>query len=438
MELMHKIFKVIIIAVSGLLFILQNVFAIGNVEQLRSTTHDINDPSMVTQIRVTWQIPSGYTQVNGYYYMFDQNQSHTFTELNTGDVNFGNYYDAISTEFTNVDDEAYYFHIAAEDTLSNIGSTSTIGPFRIDTVAPKNALATTSSVIYNDALVLTLGATGASDMYISNIAYGTAGQWESYNTSRQWTVTPGKGIKIIYVQFRDDAGNISKTSTTTTVAYQRIPLHAGWNLISYATNRCFYVGTKPSLEGMNDLVYEQITSIGKALDSISGAYSILHGFDTQPRTYNPLNPIASNMTYLSPGNGYWIKVNDDAGFDTNGYIYLDIGGELIDSNHYIPLNPGWNLVGYTGENVRYTGSEPDILFPDNPELTSVSSLLSDAFCSVSDDLLIVQGFDTEPRSINPENAIASNMKYVGPGFGYWIKIKNSAQNVRLNWNECNE
>ncbi|MBF0450027.1 MAG: hypothetical protein HQK75_04945 [Candidatus Magnetomorum sp.] len=429
--------RIIFFFLSGMCLLVSsnNVLGMDAVEQLRSTTHVVNDPSTLTQIRVTWQIPNGYTQVNGYYYSFDNNQTHTFTELNTNGVSFGNYYDAVSPDYSSVDDTAYYFHIAAEDISENIGPTSTIGPFRIDTVAPKNALVSAPSVIYNDAVTLTLGATGAIDMYVSNIAYGTAGTWESYNTNRQWIVTPGKGIKTIYVQFRDDAGNIAKISTTTRVAYQQIPLHVGWNLISYATNRCFYVGAKPTIEGIDSLVYEQITSIGKALETISDTYSIVHGFDTQPRTYNPLNPIASNMTYLAPGYGYWIKIKETASFDTNGYIYLDIGGEPLDPGHYIPLNPGWNLVGYTGETVRYTGTVPDILFSDDPEMTSVTNLLADAFCSISDTLLIVQGFDTEPRSINPENAIASNMKYVGPGFGYWIKIEDGSQNVRLYWND---
>ncbi|KPA13100.1 conserved hypothetical protein, secreted [Candidatus Magnetomorum sp. HK-1] len=414
----------------------QNALGIGSVEQLRSTSHVINAPSTQTQIRVTWQIPEGYTQVNGYYYAFDNNQTHTFTELNTNGINFGNYYEAVSENYLDVDDVAYYFHIAAEDVSENIGTTSTIGPIRIDTIAPRNALVSTPSVIYNDAVTLALGATNATDMHISNIAYGTAGTWESYNTSRQWTVSSEKGIKTIYVQFRDDAGNISNISTTTKVAYQRIPLHVGWNLISYATNRCFYVGAKPNIEGIDEIVYEQVTDIGKVLGTIANNYSIVHGFDTQPKTYNPLNPIASNMTYIAPGYGYWIKIKDSAPFDTKGYIYLDIGGETIDSTHYIPLTSGWNLVGYTGENVRYTGTVPNILFMDSPEKTSVSNLITEAFCSISDNLLIVQGFDTEPRSINPENAIASNMKYVGPGFGYWIKIKDGAQNVQLNWNAC--
>jgi len=427
-----------LLILTGLFFILsiQSASGIGNVEQLRSTTHEINQPSKVTQIRVTWQIPSGYTQVNGYYYMFDNNSRHTFTELNTAGISFGNYYDTSSPEYTNVDDKAYYFHIAPEDISENIGPTSTLGPFRIDTIAPKNALVDAKDVIFDDALTLTLGATGAREMYVSNIAYGVSGTWETYNTSRQWNVSQERGIKTIYVQFRDEAGNIAKCSTTTRVAYQKIALHKGWNLISYATDRCFYVGTKPNISWINDIVYEQVTDIGEVFKSIANTFSIVHGVYTEAQTYNPLVPIASNMKYIAPGYGYWIKVKDSVPFDGNGYIYLEIGGKEIDTNHSIPLNSGWNLIGYTGGNVRYTGSIPNVPFPDDPEKLMVTNLIDASFCSINDDLLIVQGFDTEPQALNPENTIASNMKYVGPGYGYWIKIKAESQNVQLDWNAC--
>jgi hypothetical protein len=419
----------------GLFFIVsvQNAFAIGTVEQLRSTTHDINTPSTDTQIHVTWQTPAGYTQVNGYYYLFDNNPTHTFTESNTTGIDFGNYYDTSSSSFTNVDDKAYYFHIAAEDILDNIGPTSTLGPFRIDTIAPKNVMVNASDVIFNDVLTLTLGATGARQMYISNTGYGTAGAWETFNTSRQWSVTSERGIKTIYVQFKDQAGNIAKCATTTQVAYQKIALHKGWNLFSYATDRCFYVGTKPDISWIEELVYEQVTDLGDVFESISNSFSIIHGFYTEPITYNPQTEYGTSMKYIAPGYGYWIKVNDTAPFDGNGYIYLEIGGVALENNHAIPLNPGWNLIGYTGINVRYSGSIPEVPFPDNSEKTLVTSLLNDAFCSITDDLLIVQGFDSEPRALNPENAITTNMKYVGPGYGYWIKVKDDSQ---LDWNAC--
>jgi len=436
LQTINQTFQLCILSILFFFLSIQNVSGIGVVEQLRSTTHQVNQPSTDTQIHITWQIPSGYTQVNGYYHLFDHNATHTFTEMNTAGINFGNYYDTSSSNFTNVDDTAYYFHIAAEDIDENIGPTASLGPFRIDTIAPKNAMVHASDVIFNDAVTLTLGATDARQMYISNIAYGTSGIWETYDTSRQWIVTPERGIKTIYVQFRDEAGNIARCSTTTQVAYQKIALHEGWNLISFSTDRCFYVGSKPDIRWINELVYESLTDIGDAFKSIANSFSIVHGFDTEPRTYNPLNPIASNMKYIAPGYGYWIKIKDTAPFDDNRLIYLEIGGEALQQNYALPLNPGWNLVGYTGLDVRYSGSIPEAPFPDDPAKTMVANLLEDSFCSISDSLLIIQGFDTEPRAMNPENAIASNMKYVGPGYGYWIKIQEGSQNVQLDWNAC--
>jgi hypothetical protein len=436
MQGINSFFQLLII--TGLLFILsaQNASGIGHVEQLRSTTHGINQPSTKTQIHVSWAIPTGYTQVNGYYYLFNNDSTHTFTELNTAGISFGNYYDTSSANYTNVDDKAYYFHIAAEDISENIGPTLTLGPFRIDTIAPKNAIVDTSDVIFNDTLTLTLGATDAREMHISNIAFGAAGIWESYQTSRQWVVTPERGIKTIYVQFRDEAGNVAKCSTTTRLAYQKIALHKGWNLISFATDRCFYVGARPDISWIDELVYEQVTDIGDVFESIENSFFIVHGFDTEPRTFNPLNPIASNMKYLAPGYGYWIKIKTSAPFDNNGYIYLEMGGKILDNHHEIPLHPGWNLIGYTADNVRYTGLIPEVPFPDDPPTTQITNLLNDSFCSIQNDVLIVQGFDTEPRAMNPENEITSNMKYVGMGYGYWIKIKDDSQNVQLDWNAC--
>jgi len=435
MQRTKQLFLFVIQCILFFILSIQNASGIGIVEQLRSTTHELNQPSVDTQIQVTWHIPAGYTQVNGYYYVFDNNPTHTFTELNTSGIQFGNHYDASSPIFNNVDDVAYYFHIAAEDTSENIGPTTTLGPFRIDTIAPKNGMIEVPDVIFNDSITLTLGATDAREMFISNIGYGKAGTWELYDTNRQWIVTPERGIKIIYVQFRDEAGNIANCSATTRVAFQQIALHEGWNLISYATDRCFYVGSKPDLSWNNDIIYEQVTDIGDVFESIANSFSIVHGFDTSPRTYNPLNPFATNMKYMAPGYGYWIKVNDSAPFDENGYIYLEMGGKALE-HLTMPLNPGWNLIGYTANKVRYTGSIPDAPFPDNPEKIQVANILDDLFCSIHEDLLMVQGFDTEPRAMNPENEIASNMKYVGPGYGYWIKIKEDSQDVQLDWNAC--
>ncbi|MEK7539021.1 MAG: peptidoglycan-binding domain-containing protein [Patescibacteria group bacterium] len=91
-----------------------------------------------------------------------------------------------------------------------------------DTTAPTNtsvsinAGATTSAVLTS---TLTLSATDATQMLISNDAGFAGALWETYATSKTWTLVSGDGVKTVYAKFRDAAGNMSMAvSDTITVA----------------------------------------------------------------------------------------------------------------------------------------------------------------------------------------------------------------------------
>ncbi|HCY36073.1 MAG TPA: hypothetical protein DHV24_02910, partial [Candidatus Margulisbacteria bacterium] len=62
---------------------------------------------------------------------------------------------------------------------------------------------------------LTLAATGATTMNISNTAFGT-GTDEAYNTNKIWTLTAGDGTKTVYVRFKNASGN---TDVTDNIVY---------------------------------------------------------------------------------------------------------------------------------------------------------------------------------------------------------------------------
>ncbi len=69
------------------------------------------------------------------------------------------------------------------------------------------------------SVTLTLGATGASYMMIANDADFTDASWETYSTSKEWTLTTGDAEKTVYAKFKDSAGNVSATvSDTITLA----------------------------------------------------------------------------------------------------------------------------------------------------------------------------------------------------------------------------
>lgn len=56
---------------------------------------------------------------------------------------------------------------------------------------------------------LSLSASGANYMMISNNGDFTGGQWEAYSASKSWLLASGNGDKSVYVKFKDNSGNES-------------------------------------------------------------------------------------------------------------------------------------------------------------------------------------------------------------------------------------
>jgi len=90
----------------------------------------------------------------------------------------------------------------------------------LDTVAPSGSVtinngATTAN---STAVALTLQATdvnGVSQMCISNTSTCTA--WEPFVTTKSWILPEGDGTKTVYASFKDVAGNINSTPSSSTI-----------------------------------------------------------------------------------------------------------------------------------------------------------------------------------------------------------------------------
>jgi hypothetical protein len=82
-----------------------------------------------------------------------------------------------------------------------------------------------------------------------------------------------------------------------------IQLYEGWNLVSYLPDRTLVVT--------------------KALESISGEYDLVRGYDGGGKTYMPGQPQFSDLTELEPGYAYWIKISEGAGAPTLIYPGAD-------------------------------------------------------------------------------------------------------------------
>jgi len=89
-----------------------------------------------------------------------------------------------------------------------------------DTIPPTGTISVNNGDVYTNStsVILTLSASdahsGVSKMRFSN----DGGSWspeEDYATSKSWTLTAGEGLKTVYVQYKDNAGNWSGSISDT-------------------------------------------------------------------------------------------------------------------------------------------------------------------------------------------------------------------------------
>jgi len=90
----------------------------------------------------------------------------------------------------------------------------------LDTTPPTGSISINGGAAYCTALAvaLTLGASdagsGVSQMRFSNDGSSWSG-WQAFSASANWTLVPGDGIKTVFAQFIDRAGNVSTPCSTT-------------------------------------------------------------------------------------------------------------------------------------------------------------------------------------------------------------------------------
>jgi len=214
---------------------------------------------------------------------------------------------------------------------------------------------------------------------------------------------------------------------------QKIPLQIGWNFLSFNINKCFFIKNHqpdPAISMIQDIEYSEVDSIDAILKSIEGKYSYVWGFDIEGvKTYN-LTPL-SDMRYMAAGYGYWIKINEDAYEENQGPLYIEFTGKPVDEKTNISMHNGWNMVGYLGNTIKWAKEKPNVLFPENSVLEYIGDDIGIVFNSIDGYYSYVRGFDGKAKSYNLTPL--SDMKYVGPGYGYWIKVNCPEESINFSW-----
>ena len=134
--------------------------------------------------------------------------------------------DNISSSATNVDapivlsDGVHTWYLKA---VNNAGwstqSTSTY-TINVDTSSPTGSISVNSGNSYTTSrsVTLTISASSASQMMISENSDFSGASWETYSTSKSYTLSASDGTKTIYIKFKDEASNES-SSYSTSITY---------------------------------------------------------------------------------------------------------------------------------------------------------------------------------------------------------------------------
>jgi hypothetical protein len=154
-----------------------------------------------------------------------------------------------------------------------------------------------------------------------------------------------------------------------------IPLHAGWNLISWNV----------------DTPEDDIVAL---LDSISDCIEVVLGFEQGGLTYDPALPTFSTLWNMDHFHGYWVRMNCDTD--------LVVTGVPVAATTPIHVEAGWNLVSY---------------------LPDITDTIPHALSSIHDDLIVALGYVNDiGLTYDPSLPEYATLLHMMPGYGYWVKV----------------
>jgi ELWxxDGT repeat protein len=168
----------------------------------------------------------------------------------------------------------------------------------IDKTPPVGGVSINSDDLYTKTTQVTLDiigndpAFGVTEMVICNNSQFTGCTWETYKTSKNWTLPSGEGIKTVYIKFKDGAGNISSTYSDS-ITYHTLSLivtniNSITNIPDQTFLSYFVTSTNVTVAGTtqpNNIVY--ITHEQETISSVAeedGSFSIKIFLNRGPNT----------------------------------------------------------------------------------------------------------------------------------------------------------
>ena len=234
----------------------------------------------------------------------------TVAGQNVAAVNNGNgTWTLADNQLAAIAEGTYDVTVTATDSAGNVGHDATTNELTIDTTAPLSpsiAIAANHGFTMNAAPVLTLSATGADSMRLQVNAEGWS-PWLAYATSKSNLSISGtgEGLKKVYTEYKDMAGNVSAAVLDSAVYDITAPMSLS---IVIADNN-----------GISNAAHPAITLSASGADSM--AFRLNGGSWSGYRAYVPS---VSDVDISAGGDGQkkvYAKFRDLAGNETNGALY---------------------------------------------------------------------------------------------------------------------
>ena len=215
----------------------------------------------------------------------------------------------------------------------------------------------------------------------------------------------------------------------------RYPLRNGaWNLFSHGVLTGYSKGSPPTKPQLAGVAWENVgsgaaamanafpfRSLGSKLDRVVG------NDGSGNKVY--LAGVGGTMAWFGPGYGYWVKMKTSA--DNQALSWMTVPGSMSAGTETLTLgadNTVWILGGYWGNGVTYNLSGYDAsseLLPVSASDNVTVSPMGQVWASITGSYDRVVTSDVTGNHLYLPG-LPSQIKYLGPGYGYWIKMKNQA------------
>jgi uncharacterized protein YjiK len=224
------------------------------------------------------------------------------TLVNNGDGSF-----TYTPDLDYLGSDGFVYEICDTEPLCDTASVSI-------TVIPPGSILINGGATYATStsvqLTLSAGGSGVDKMRFSNNG-STWSTWEPYASSKSWTLPSGDGIKTVYFQYRDQAGNVSPSYSDSIILDTAAPTGS----ILIGGGAAYATSTSTTLTMSAD-------------DSGTGVSEMR--FSNNGSTWSPWEPYSSSRAWaVPPGDGtktVYVRYRDNAGNTSPTYsdsIVLD-------------------------------------------------------------------------------------------------------------------